>query len=32
MQAEVKPFCPEGKRYCGVPAWKIPLREITRTL
>ena len=32
MRADVKPFCPEGKRYCGVPAWKIPLREITRTL
>jgi thymidylate synthase ThyX len=32
MQAEVKPFCPEGKRYCGIPAWKIPMREITRTL
>jgi thymidylate synthase ThyX len=32
MHAAVKPFCPEGKRYCGVPAWKIPLRELTRTL
>lgn len=32
MRADVKPFCPEGKRYCGVPAWKIPMREITRTL
>ncbi len=32
MQAGVKPFCPEGKRYCGVPAWKIPLREIQRTV
>ncbi|HEY7729155.1 MAG TPA: FAD-dependent thymidylate synthase [Candidatus Eisenbacteria bacterium] len=32
MHAEVKPFCPEGRRYCGVPAWKIPLRELTRTL
>jgi thymidylate synthase ThyX len=32
MRAEVKPFCPEGKRYCGVPAWKIPMREITRVL
>jgi thymidylate synthase ThyX len=32
MHAGVKPFCPEGKRYCGVPAWKIPLRELERTL
>ena len=32
LRAGVKPFCPEGKRYCGVPAWKIPLREITRTV
>jgi thymidylate synthase ThyX len=32
MRASIKPFCPEGKRYCGVPAWKIPMREITRTL
>ena len=22
----------QNERYCGVPAWKIPLREITRTL
>ncbi len=32
LRAGVKPFCPEGKRYCGVPAWKIPMREIQRTL
>ena len=32
MHADVKPFCPEGKRYCGVPAWKIPLEELTRTV
>jgi len=32
LRAGVKPYCPEGKRYCGVPAWKIPLREITRTV
>jgi flavin-dependent thymidylate synthase len=32
LRAGVKPFCPEGKRYCGVPAWKIPLKEIERTL
>lgn len=32
LHAGVKPYCPEGKRYCGVPAWKIPLRELARTL
>ncbi|HEU4724822.1 MAG TPA: FAD-dependent thymidylate synthase [Candidatus Eisenbacteria bacterium] len=32
LRAGVKPYCPEGKRYCGVPAWKIPMREIVRTL
>jgi len=32
LRAGVKPFCPEGKRYCGVPAWKIPMKEIERTL
>jgi thymidylate synthase ThyX len=32
LHAGVKPYCPEGKRYCGVPAWKIPLRDLTRTL
>jgi thymidylate synthase ThyX len=32
LRAGVKPYCPEGKRYCGVPAWKIPMKEITRTL
>ncbi len=26
------PFCPEGKRYCGVPAWRVPLEELTRVL
>jgi thymidylate synthase ThyX len=32
LRAGVKPYCPEGKRYCGVPAWKIPMREVVRTL
>jgi flavin-dependent thymidylate synthase len=32
LRAGVKPYCPEGKRYCGVPAWKIPMKEIVRTL
>ena len=31
-KAGVKPFCPEGKRYCGVPAWKVPIKELARTL
>ncbi len=32
LRAGIKPYCPEGKRYCGVPAWKIPMKEIVRTL
>ena len=32
LRAGIKPFCPEGKRFCGVPAWKIPMSEIARTL
>jgi hypothetical protein len=32
LRAGVKPYCPEGKRYCGVPAWKVPMKEVVRTL
>ncbi|GAB4369595.1 MAG: FAD-dependent thymidylate synthase [Acidobacteriota bacterium] len=28
----VRPFCPEGPRYCGVPVWKMPAREYVREL
>lgn len=30
--AGVKPLCPEGVRYCGVPVWRVPLDEMKRTL
>ncbi len=26
------PWCPEGKRYCGVPAWRVSLDELHRVL
>jgi flavin-dependent thymidylate synthase len=28
--AGVKPFCPEGDRYCGVPVWKLGVEEYKR--
>lgn len=31
-QAGIKPFCPEGKRFCGVPVWNTPLREMNREI
>jgi thymidylate synthase ThyX len=31
-EAKVKPLCPEGTRYCGVPVWNVPLDEMTRVL
>lgn len=30
--AGVRPKCPEGERFCGVPVWKLPLSEYTRVL
>ena len=30
--AGVKPLCPEGPRYCGVPVWKLGLDEMKRVL
>ena len=30
--AGTKPFCPEGKRYCGVPVWKLDTSEYDRTI
>ncbi|MHA2611050.1 MAG: FAD-dependent thymidylate synthase [bacterium JZ-2024 1] len=29
-RAGITPFCPEGKRYCGVPIWKYALQEYER--
>ena len=28
--AEVRPYCPEGERYCGLPLWKKSIEEYTR--
>ena len=30
--AEVKPYCPEGDRYCGIPVWKRGLNEYKRLI
>jgi len=31
-QANAKPFCPEGDRFCGVPVWKLPLESYQRLI
>ncbi len=31
-EAGVKPLCPEGSRYCGVPVWNVALPDMTRVL
>ena len=31
-QASVTPFCPEGPRFCGLPVWRMELREFQRLL
>ncbi|MGC8652852.1 MAG: FAD-dependent thymidylate synthase [Candidatus Kryptoniota bacterium] len=30
--AGVKPYCPEGKRYCGVPVWNLRVSEYSRLI
>ena len=30
--AGTKPYCPEGKRYCGVPVWKLDVPDYSRTI
>jgi flavin-dependent thymidylate synthase len=30
--AGIKPSCPEGDRYCGIPVWKIELERYARTI
>lgn len=32
LLAGTKPYCPEGKRYCGVPVWKLDTSEYGRTI
>ena len=31
-EAGVTPFCPEGPRFCGIPVWRMELREFERLL
>ena len=30
--AGVRPICPEGERFCGVPAWKLPVEKFERVI
>jgi thymidylate synthase ThyX len=30
--AGVKPFCPEGDRYCGIPVWRLDFEEYERVI
>ncbi len=31
-QAGVKPYCPEGDRFCGVAVWKLPVEQYKRLI
>jgi thymidylate synthase ThyX len=31
-EADVRPFCPEGDRFCGVTVWKLPVSKYARLL
>jgi thymidylate synthase ThyX len=30
--AGTKPYCPEGERYCGIPVWKLDVKEMRRLI
>ncbi len=32
LRSGATPICPEGRRYCGVPVWKLPLEKYERRL
>jgi flavin-dependent thymidylate synthase len=32
LMAGTRPYCPEGKRYCGVPVWKLDTSQYSRTI
>jgi len=32
FQAGTTPYCPEGKRYCGEPVWRLPLQDYRRAI
>ena len=31
-QASMKPYCPEGDRFCGVPVWNLPIEQYRRLI
>jgi len=31
-QAGATPYCPEGKRYCGEPVWRLPVEQYVRAI
>ena len=31
-QAGIRPYCPEGDRFCGVAVWKLPVEEYQRLI
>ena len=32
FMAGTRPYCPEGERYCGVPAWKLAVEQFERVI
>jgi len=32
FQSGATPYCPEGKRYCGEPVWKLPIEQYRRAI
>jgi len=32
FQAGTAPYCPEGKRYCGEPVWRLPVEHYRRAI
>lgn len=30
--AQLRPYCPEGERFCGVPVWKLPVEAYERVI
>jgi hypothetical protein len=31
-QGGAKPLCPEGDRFCGVPVWRMPVKQYQRLI
>ena len=31
-QAGATPYCPEGRRYCGEPVWRLPIQDYRRAI